>query len=154
MTAIINFIEGCGAKMHFEADFVMELTVELGEIIEVGKTQNGYLRLIPIIGGNFSGANIKGRVVPGGYDWNTTINAHTVHALAKYAIETDDGVFISVENEGYLDSAHPDSIVKTSPKFEVAEGKYEWLQNGVFCGCLEVMEGAVPAVKIKIYKMK
>ena len=140
--------------MQLEADLVLELNVEVGENLDVGKTPGGFLRLIPIIGGTFSGPNIKGKVIPGGYDCNTAVNDEQAHAFAKYAIQTDDGVYISVENEGYLDLKAQDYIVKTMPRFQVADGKYEWLRNGVFVGSLEAGQTKKPSVCIKIYKMK
>ncbi|WP_426349929.1 DUF3237 domain-containing protein [Alloiococcus sp. CFN-8] len=140
--------------MQLEADLVLELNVEIGEVQEVGETPKGFLRLIPITGGSFSGENIKGKVMSGGYDWNTTIKDILTHVLAKYALQTDDGVYISVENEGYLDSRASEAVIKTTPRFLVSEGKYHWLQSGVFVGSLEAGKGKTPGVCIKIYKMK
>lgn len=139
--------------MKLEAELVLELTVELGEIQVVGNTHKGYLRLIPITGGIFSGADIRGKILPGGYDWNTEINNELTHVFAKYAIMTDDGVCISVENEGYLDSRSENRII-TTPKFQVADGKYDWLRSGVFVGSLQGGQTEGPCVCIKIYKMK
>lgn len=140
--------------MQLEAELVLELEVELGQTQEVGNTPNGFLRLIPITGGTFSGPNIKGNILSGGYDWNTTRHDHTAHAFAKYAIQTDDGVIISVENEGVLDAEAPNSVIKTTPRFEVEDGKYEWLRSGVFVGSLEAGATEIPSVCIKIYKLK
>lgn len=140
--------------MQLEADLVMELMVEIGETLEVGETSRGFLRLIPITGGTFSGENIRGKVLTGGYDWNTALNDDRAHVFAKYVIQTDDGVNISVENEGYLDSNMESSVIKTTPRFQVADGKYDWLRKGIFVGGLEVGLADKPGVCIKIYRMK
>jgi hypothetical protein len=167
--------------MKLEAELVLELKVELGQTQEVGDTPKGFLRLIPITGGTFSGPNIKGRILSGGYDWNTTRHDQTAHAFAKYALQTDDGVVISVENEGILPSESKlsqtsqsnqtsqfshSSLIKTTTRFEVADGKYDWLRSGVFVGSLEAGAGIsagtseseseteIPTVCIKIYKLK
>lgn len=140
--------------MMLEAELVLELTVELGETQEAGQTPNGLLRLIPITGGQFSGLDIKGKILPGGYDWNTVINANVAHVFAKYAIQTDDGVNISIQNEGYLNTKKQDSLILTTPKFQVQEGKYDWLNSGVFVGSLQGGSSEKPSVNIKIYKMK
>ncbi|MBP1903816.1 hypothetical protein J2Z32_000428 [Paenibacillus turicensis] len=163
--------------MMLEAELVLELEVELGQTQEVGETPKGFLRLIPITGGTFSGPNIKGNILSGGYDWNTTRHDQTAHAFAKYALQTDDGVVISVENEGILPSESElsqtsqtnqtsqsvhSSMIKTTTRFEVADGKYEWLRSGVFVGSLEAGAGISgsasatekPSVCIKIYKLK
>jgi hypothetical protein len=141
--------------MMLEADLVLELTVEIGDWKVVGKTPKGCLRLIPITGGVFTGKNIKGKVVPGGYDWNTVVNENVTHALAKYAIQTDDGEYISVENEGYLESGKDNKII-TTPSFQASEdGKYGWLNYGVYVGSLEAGKTKmdVLCVYIKIFKM-
>lgn len=140
--------------MQLEADLVFELNVEVGEVQEVGKTPKGFLRLIPITGGTFSGPQIRGKVISGGYDWNTALNDDMAHVFAKYALQTDDGVFISVENEGYLDFRAQNSVIKTTPRFQVADGKYDWLRSGVFVGSLEAGQAKTPGVCIKIYRMK
>ncbi len=139
--------------MLLEAELVMELFVELGETVDVGNTPEGYLRLIPITGGSFWGEGIKGKILGGGYDWNTTLDNGLVNVFAKYALMTDDGVAISVENRGHLDSGC-DSLIKTSPSFQVKDGKYEWLRRGIYVGCLEVPQAEKPAVCLKMYKMK
>lgn len=140
--------------MMLEAELVLELTVELGETQEVGATPNGFLRLIPITGGEFSGPNIKGKILLGGYDWNTVVNENVTHVFAKYAIQTEDGVNISVENEGYINAKQQNALIITSPKFQVQEGKYDWLNSGVFVGSLQGGITEKPSVRIKIYKMK
>lgn len=140
--------------MMLEAELVLELTVELGETQEVGATPNGFLRLIPITGGEFSGLHIKGKILAGGYDWNTVINENVAHVFAKYAIQTDDGVNISIQNEGYLNIKEQNTLIITSPKFQVQQGKYDWLNSGVFVGSLEGGSGEKPSVNIKIYKLK
>jgi hypothetical protein len=137
-----------------EAELVLELTAELGETQEVGATPKGFLRLIPITGGKFSGPNIKGKILLGGYDWNTVVNENITHVFAKYAIQTEDGVNISVENEGYLNTKEQNALIITSPKFQVQEGKYDWLNSGVFVGSLQGGASEKPSVNIKIYKLK
>jgi hypothetical protein len=115
-------------------------------------TQTGYLRVIPITGGSFSGPGIKGTVIPGGADWNTMIGEKTAHVFAKYVIQTDVGVLISVENEGTVDFTQP-AMICTTPRFQVQkDSKYAWLQNGVFVGSL-VPAPDRSAVLIKIYKL-
>ena len=140
--------------MMLEAELVLELAVELGETQEAGQTPNGFLRLIPIIGGEFSGLHIKGKILPGGYDWNTVINENVAHVFAKYIIQTDDGINISVQNEGHLNIKKQDSLILTTPQFQVQEGKYDWLNSGVFVGSLGGGSSEKPSVNIKIYKMK
>jgi len=62
---------------------VMRLTVKRAAPKVVGKINRGFLQVIPIIGGFFTGKSIKGTVVSGDADWNTTLNEGVAHAFAN-----------------------------------------------------------------------
>jgi hypothetical protein len=150
----IELLEFGDEYMELNAKLVMELSVDIGEIQVVGKTSKGYLRVIPITGGTFSG-DICGEIIPGGADWNTRLNNGLTHVFAKYTMKTDDGVYISVENEGYLEDGLSKSLIKTVPKFQVEEdGKYGWLEHGVFVASLNGKNSDIPGVCIKVYKLQ
>ncbi|MDP4089016.1 MAG: DUF3237 domain-containing protein [Bacillota bacterium] len=146
--------------MFLEADLVLELRVEIGPFLPVGKGVEGYLNVIPITGGSFkcmdnSGKYVGGTILPGGADWNTRKGETLAHVFAKYTIQTEDGVLISVENEGYLDDNPDIQTIKTVPKFQVDEdSNYGYLNYGVFVGGLELDFSEKPAVEIKVYKLK
>lgn len=136
------------------AEEVMRLTVKVSSPKVVGKTNRGFLQVIPIIGGDFTGENIKGKVVPGGADWNTTLDEGMAHVFAKYLLETDDGEFIAIENEGYLNSNF-NSVIKTTPKFQAnLTGKYGDLNFGTYAGELKATPNATDSVDIVIYRLK
>jgi hypothetical protein len=140
--------------MDLTSEEVMRLTVRVSSPKIVGKTNRGFLQVIPISGGFFSGTNIKGTVVPGGADWNTTLDEGVAHVFAKYLLETDDGEFIAIENEGYLNS-NSNSIIKTTPKFQTnVAGKYGELNFGTYVGELTATPDATDSVDIIIYRMK
>ena len=123
--------------LHDELVFTLE--VEVGEVLEVGRTSTGFRRVIPILGGTVSGG-LQGEVLPGGADWNTTRPDGTVHLWARYEFRTADGAVVSVVNE----AVHgPDaSPILTRPTFEVGEGGPAWLAAGYFVGVLT--SAAVP----------
>ena len=146
--------------MFLEADLVMELEVEITDSMAVGKGLNGYLNIIPIIGGTFKclnndGVFVNGKVLPGGADWNTRKSESLSHAFAKYTIQTEDNIFISVENEGYLEDMVSGQIIKTVPKFKVDEdSNYSYLNIGVFVASLELDFSEKSIVSIKVYKLR
>lgn len=141
--------------MFLEAELIMELTVEIAPMQEVGYTREGFLRVIPITGGIVSGPNIKGKVIPGGADWNTILDEERNHVWAKYTIQTDDGYFVSIDNEGYTDNTRSNVTIRTSPKFEVDKSsKYAGLLSGVFVASLQKSSVVASAMDIKMYKMK
>jgi hypothetical protein len=131
---------------------------KLGPGGQVGKTPKGERRFIPIFGGTFEGAQMKGEILPMGWDWQVDLADGCSHIRADYFLKTDDGVVINVVNSGALcrpaEGAAP-IPARTSPVFEAPLGKYEWLNKGAYIGTLgfdpTVKE---PAVIITIYRPK
>ncbi|HEX4002465.1 MAG TPA: DUF3237 domain-containing protein [Candidatus Acidoferrales bacterium] len=136
--------------------FAFEEFVTLGAAIHPGETPFGDRNIVPITGGVFSGPNIRGKVMPGGWDWqlSTKTGCHSLHA--DYMIQTDDGAIINVVNQGMFCSAPgADARFFTTPTFEAPLGPHAWLNGGVFIGTLEVTKyGGKPAVHIRFYEAK
>lgn len=138
--------------MHLEAEFIMNLKVTIGEFQIIGESVYGHSKVIPILGGTFTGPKIKGTIVPGGADWNTLINGEIRRVFAKYTLLTDDGEYISIENEGYSEENKPKPRIRTVPKFTVGKNsQYTFLQSGVFVGTL--VKGDGDFVEISLYKL-
>ncbi|HEY5157080.1 MAG TPA: DUF3237 domain-containing protein [Anaerolineales bacterium] len=139
--------------VSLQADEIMRLHIKLGAIEIVGPTGSGRLQVIPIIGGTFSGEKINGKVAPRGADWNTTRQEGIAHVLAKFLLETDDGEFIAIENEGLIDPSL-ESVIKTKATFMANnDGKYSYLNHGIYVGELAGTPNAKDSVEIVIYKM-
>lgn len=138
--------------IDLKAELVLELHVQCTPHIEVGSGLNGLLKVIPIIGGTFQG-KLSGKVISGGADWNTAKSEQFSHVFAKYLLQTVDGEYIGIENEGIIDNTHPETVIKTVPSFTANQnGEYGWLNYGIYVGSLE--GGKEPGfVDIKIYKM-
>ena len=124
-------------KVQLDAELVMELRADCPEEdrLVVGGNDWGFLKVIQIKGGYFDGEKLRGRVVPGGADWNMGVGGDTeesVHSRTVFA--------------KYL--------LQTRPSFHAPRGKYEWLNYGVYVGSLSgSTENGVRGVNIKIYKM-
>jgi hypothetical protein len=131
----------------------------------VGPSSHGLRRVVPITGGTFSGPNIKGKIVAGGADWQFVRPDGVLEVLAKYTLETDDGVLISVENRGMrhaspavMERLNKGELVpgseyyfRTVAQFEAPlGGKYEWLNRAMFVG---VAERHPDAAVIRFYKV-
>lgn len=137
--------------MMLEAEKIMTLTVQCAPCYEVKENLEGYLRVIPIVGGTFDG-KLKGKIISGGADWNTEKKDGVSYVAAKYMIQTDDGCYISVENVGMI-HWEDDAVIKTTPRFSTSmEGKYKWLNYGVYAGGLRVLEDNL--VEITVYALK
>lgn len=118
--------------------FFAHVTVQVGAPQEVGITPAGRRRVIPILGGTVRGEGWSGRVLPGGADWCLTRGDGLIEIWARYTIETDDGVLISVLNPGIArQDAAGDFVGRTTPQFEVAPGPLAWLREHVFVGTLK-----------------
>jgi hypothetical protein len=128
--------------------FAFELRVQVGPPLVVGQVAGGTRRIVQILGGSFEGPGIKGKVVPGGADWQM-IQADGFSALdTRYTLETDKGQTIYVQNAG-VRHAPPDVMAKllagqpvdpatvyfrTVPRFETAAADLQWLARSVFIG--------------------
>ena len=138
-------------------EFAFQETVSLGKVVEVGKTVRGERRIIPITGGHFEGPEIKGEVMPGGWDWQLTRADGCTDVKADYFLKTDDGAVINVLNTGEIcpgEKGAP-SPVRTHPVFEPPLGKYEWLGKQAFVGTLGMAPASAgPAVLIRFYRVK
>tara|TARA_A100001391_G_scaffold46046_2_gene27185 strand:- start:69382 stop:69852 length:471 start_codon:yes stop_codon:yes gene_type:complete len=114
--------------------------IKLGPAIEVGETARGMRRIIPIIGGTFEGPEMKGEILPMGWDWQLDRSDGCTELVADYFLRTDDGVVINVVNSGAAcmpgADGTPPPPVRTSPVFEAPLGKYEWLSKGGYIGTL------------------
>ena len=131
-----------------ELEFALELRVQVGPPLDVGPVPGGRRRIIPILSGTFEGSGMKGRVLPGGADWQI-VRADGLGELdTRYTLETDDGKVIYVQNAGIrhaslevtakLMAGQPvdPSLVyfRTVPKFETSAPELAWLMRSIFVG--------------------
>jgi hypothetical protein len=56
------------AGNRLKCEFLFTLTGTVGEPLHIGETPLGERRIFPIVGGEFEGPRIKGRVLEGGSD--------------------------------------------------------------------------------------
>jgi len=135
--------------------FVFEEQVTLASDIPVGETPIGKRNIVPITGGTFEGPGLRGKIMPGGWDWQLTHPSGCFDLRADYMIQTDDGVIIHVINQGMVcpNSAGKRDALFTVPTFEAPKGKYDWLNGGVYVGTVEGMKtDGKPAVRIRFFK--
>ncbi|MEW6261116.1 MAG: DUF3237 domain-containing protein [Thermodesulfobacteriota bacterium] len=97
--------------------------IEVGPALVIGNTPAGFRRVIPILGGRFSGPRIRGRVLPGGADWQIVRLDGTLEVEARYTLETEQGQLIYVTNRG-LRHGPPEIIERLSAGMEVSPDLY------------------------------
>ncbi len=128
----------------------LEIVARIDSAVEIGESDGGVRRYIPITGGYFYGpSGIQGEVVPGGADWQLVRPDGALELEAVYALRTKDGVNISVRNFGLIVRGDGDDYVMTSPVFHAPRGSYEWLNHRKFVGnVMPVNDGAAVVVRV------
>jgi uncharacterized protein DUF3237 len=126
----------------------MTLRVQVGAPMELGEVPRGRRRIIPILGGTFEGPNIRGKVLPGGADWQVVRADGLAELDTRYALQTEQGSLIYIQNAG-MRHAPPDVTkkllageavdpaqvyFKTVPAFETSATELQWLTRAIFIG--------------------
>ena len=134
------------APAPLQTEFAYEAVVEIGACVDVGTTPHGQRRYIPITGGTFEGPRIRGVVLPGGADWQTSRPDGVTEVDALYSIRCDDGTVIVVHNSGVVTGGY----LRTATRFDAPVGPHDWLNKAQFVG--SVSEGPRPGtVTIRIF---
>jgi hypothetical protein len=128
--------------------FAFQARVELGPVMELGQVPRGRRRIIPIVGGTFEGSGMKGKVLNNGADWQIVRADGFADLDTRYALETDKGQIIYIQNAGMRHAA-PEVLAKlaageivqpnlvyfrTVPTFETSATELQWLTRSIFVG--------------------
>jgi uncharacterized protein DUF3237 len=129
--------------------FAFEARVTVASPLVVGEAPHGLRRVVAITGGTFEGPRIRGKVVPGGADWQFVRPDGVLSVEAKYTLEASDGALIMVTNRGMRhgppeviqklargEAVDPSSYYfRTVAEFEVAlDSPHAWLNRAMFIG--------------------
>jgi len=131
-----------------QARYVFTITAHVGSVTSAGDIGTGVRRIIPITGGEVKGRDVNGKVCAFGADFQIIRPNELIELEAKYALQTDDGAVIYVENKGIRfgpvellqrikrgEPVDPGLIYfRTVPKFETGDEKYRWLMESLFVG--------------------
>jgi hypothetical protein len=125
---------------------VADLTIEVGQPITVGETQEGLRRVVPILGGRIEGKRLKGSILAAGADYQI-IRADGYTTLdARYVARLSDGAMLYIVNTGVRfgpaevmdrilrgEAVDPDQVYfRTTPRFETASVVHQWLLRPLF----------------------
>jgi hypothetical protein len=124
------------------------IRVQVGPPTELGPVPRGRRRIIPILGGTFEGQNIRGKVVPGGADWQIVRGDGLAELDTRYLLQTDAGHLIYIQNAGVRhappevtkkllagEPVDPSQVYfKTIPTFETSAAELQWLTRSIFVG--------------------
>jgi hypothetical protein len=126
---------------------LLVLEAVLAEPQMVTATPYGLRKIVPVLGGTFTGERLNGSIMPtGGHDWAMTRADGALVLDVRLVLETDDGAQILMTYRGirtgtpavlariasgeYVDPA--EYYFRIVPFFETGSEKYAWL-NSIVC---------------------
>ena len=104
-------------------EFVFAARVAVGPPQELGDVGKGGRRIVQIAGGEFSGPQMRGEVLPGGADWQVLRSDGVAELEARYTLRTADGALIYVRNLA-LRHGPPDVMAALAAGDAVEPGSY------------------------------
>ncbi|NML47225.1 DUF3237 domain-containing protein [Ramlibacter sp. G-1-2-2] len=128
--------------------FFADLSVQVDRPQEVGRVFNAQRRVIPILGGEVQGEGWRGRVLPGGADFQLIASDTVAQLDARYVIETDGGDRIFVQNRALRSApaqitaklirgepVDPSQVYfRCVPTFETSSQALGWINERIFVG--------------------
>ncbi len=147
-----------------QLELIFAADVAVGPPLDCGDVGKGARRIVPITGGEFSGPDIRGKVVPGGADWQILRSDGVAELEARYTLQTDDGALINVRNLA-LRHGPPDVMAalaagrpvelgsyyfRGATFFETGDARYGWITKSIVV-CTAEREPT--GVKLKFYKV-
>ena len=145
-------------------DFAFEIRAEVGAPVVIGATPRGERRVIPILGGEFEGPTLRGRVLPGGADWQFLRPDGVTELHALYLLETSSGAIVQVVNRGLRHG--PAEVMeqlragrevdpslyyfRAAPEFETAASELDWMNRSLF---VATGERHATRVVVRIWKL-
>ncbi len=136
--------------LDVKTEFLFDLKADLdwAGAVDVGTTPHGTRRIVYATGGTIEGPKVKGVVLPGGGDWATVRPDGGIVLDVRAACRTDDGYIIYVYYRGLCtiqvgmlgrilggEAVDPSEYYfRTTPVFETASQKYDWLNRIVAVG--------------------
>jgi hypothetical protein len=126
--------------------YAFTINAHVAGVTSAGELGFGERRIIPITGGEVRGRELNGKVLPFGADFQIVRPDSSIELEAKYALQSDDGAVIYVENRGIRhgpieliqklnrgEAVDPALIYfRTVPRFETGHAKYRWLMQSLF----------------------
>jgi hypothetical protein len=128
--------------------FAFAVHAQVGPALELGTTRSGRRRIVSILGGTFEGPGLRGRILPGGADWQIVHPDGFTELDTRYTLETEEGALVYVQNGGVRHSSpevmsrllagevvDPSLVYfRTRPTFETAAASLQHLVRDIFIG--------------------
>ena len=96
------------------------IRIRVSALISLGPAPTGERRYVPLGAGTVTGPELKGRIVPGGVDWQLRRDDGVLQIAAHYVIRTDDGALVEVQSDGLRHG--PDDVMAQLARGEAVPG--------------------------------
>lgn len=149
-------------KLEYELSYQASLKPP----VAVGPGPYGTRMFFEVIGGEFEGPRLKGKLLTGGGDW-LLVGADGFGRLdVRAQFLTHDGAAIYLRYEGLLEmnaavqaavsspdkgTDYGDQYFRSAPRFETGDPRYAWLNQALFVGEGHIRPG--PIVEYKVYRV-
>jgi len=144
---------------------IFTVDAELAAVLSLGNTPYGERRVVGISGGTVAGRKLKGRILPGGADWQIIRKDGAADIQARYVIETDRGARVVVDSKGLRhgpaevlerlargDKVDPaEYYFRTAMRFETADTELDWLNRIL---ALARGERSARSVRLDVYEVE
>jgi hypothetical protein len=105
-----------------QLEFLMSISAEVDEIVNMGQGPLGERRVVYITGGTFAGPLLRGEVL-GGADWQILRRDGAIELDARYALKAAGGGLVQVVSQG-LRHGPPEVLARLARGEEVDPASY------------------------------
>jgi Protein of unknown function (DUF3237) len=137
---------------------IYRLEASLGQPLELGTIIAGHRRIVPLIGGTFTGPELNGTLLPGtSADWQIIRPDGTALGDIRYTLQTERGDLLYVQSRSVRhgspevlarlgrgeDVDASDYTFRAATQIEAAAPDLDWLNKGVFVSVAGRQPGGV-----------
>jgi len=131
-----------------QLQLLMRVQLQVATPLLLGNLPSGQRKFVAIGGGEFSGPELKGRIIPGGGDWLLQRADGCIELDARYTLEANDGALIYLQDRGFRHG--PEAVMqrlaageavpasayyfRTCARLETAAPQYQWLNSALVIG--------------------
>jgi uncharacterized protein DUF3237 len=114
---------------------VYRLKAVPGATLKIDGVQTGDRRIVPLVGGTFTGPELNGNLLPvGSACWQIVSSDGTALTDVRYTLQTDSGALLYVRSSG-VDLGGSielgERVFHTATRIETAAPYLDWLASGV-----------------------
>lgn len=101
---------------------------DFGEVLAVRR------RVVPLVGGTFTGPELNGSLLPGGSESWQVLPDGTASAEIRYTLQTDCGALLYVRSNGasQMHGETDEPLLRATTHIETAAPYLDWLNKSVF----------------------